>query len=71
MSLEGVKVNDGVLYARTSDTSVAPSMPAENHTGFDSYEYGDKLDKYNQRDWVAIEGLILGNYCLFLLLLPM
>lgn len=55
--LEGVKANGGVLYARTSEASAAPSNPAESHTAFESYEDGNKLDEYNQRDWVAIEGL--------------
>ena len=57
VNLQGVKVNGGVLYARTSETSAAPSKPKETHTGFDSYEDGNKLDEYDQRDWVAIEGL--------------
>ncbi len=57
VNLEGVKVNGGVLYARTTDESAAPSKPAEDHKGFDSYEDGRKLDDYVQRDWVAIEGL--------------
>ena len=57
VNLEGVKVNDGVLYARTSEDSAAKSVPAASHTSFDSYEDGRKLDDYVQRDWVAIEGL--------------
>ena len=57
VNLQGVKVNGGVLYARTSETSAAPSKPKETHTGFDSYEDGNKLSKYDQRDWVAIKGL--------------
>ena len=57
VSLEGVKENGGVLYARTSGTSAAPSMPAEGHTTFESYEDGDRLELFDQRDWVAIEGL--------------
>ena len=57
VNLQGVKVNGGVLYARTSETSAAPSKPKETHTGFDSYEDGNKLGEYDQRDWVAIEGL--------------
>ena len=57
VNLQGVKVNGGVLYARTSETSAAPSVPKETHTGFDSYEDGNKLKEYDQRDWVAIEGL--------------
>ncbi|MGM9855130.1 MAG: leucine-rich repeat protein [Muribaculaceae bacterium] len=57
VNLQGVKVNGGVLYARSSETSAAPSKPKETHTGFDSYEDGNKLGEYDQRDWVAIEGL--------------
>lgn len=58
VSLEGVMVNGGVLYARTSDPSAAPSVPAETHTLIASAD-SDRLDQYNQRDWVAIEGLSL------------
>ena len=44
-----------MLYARTTEASVAPSVPGK--TGFDkSYEDYD-LTKFNQRDWVAIKGL--------------
>ncbi len=57
VNLDGVKVNGGVLYARTSELSAAPSVPREGHTGFDSYEDGYKLDEFYQRDWVAIKGL--------------
>ena len=56
VSLEGVMVNGGVLYARTSGTSAAPSVPAETRTLIASDD-SDRLDQYNQRDWVAIEGL--------------
>lgn len=56
VSLEGVRVIGGVLYARTSDTSAAPSVPAETRTLIAS-EDSDRLDQYNQRDWVTIEGL--------------
>lgn len=56
VSLEGVMENDGVLYARTSGTSAAPSVPAETRTLIAS-EDSDWLDKYDQRDWVAIKGL--------------
>ena len=53
--LEGVKANDGVLYARTSEPSAKPSEPKKNF--FDkSYEDYDWETKYDQRDWVAIEG---------------
>ncbi|MGN1245514.1 MAG: DUF6383 domain-containing protein, partial [Muribaculaceae bacterium] len=57
--LEGVKVNGGVLYARTKETSAAPSEPRTEHIdhGYDQTEDINKLDNYNQRDWVAIEGL--------------
>lgn len=58
VSLEGVMVNGGVLYARTSDPSAAPSVPAETRTLIASAD-SDRLDQYNQRDWVAIEGLSL------------
>ena len=55
VNLQGVKVNGGVLYARTSETSAAPSVP--NKDFFDkTYEDYD-LTKFVQRDWVAIEGL--------------
>ena len=55
VALEGVEANGGVLYARTSELSAAPSVPGK--TGFDkSYEDYD-LTKFNQRDWVAIKGL--------------
>lgn len=56
VSLEGVMMIGGVLYARTSGTSAAPSVPAETRTLIAS-EDSDRLDQYNQRDWVAIEGL--------------
>ena len=53
--LQGVKANDGVLYARTSEPSAKPSEPKKDY--FDkSYEDYD-LSKYVQRDWVAINGL--------------
>ena len=52
--LNGQVANDGVLYARTTDTSVEASKP--NKDFFDkSYEDYD-LTKFDQRDWVAIEG---------------
>ena len=55
VNLQGVKVNGGVLYARSSETSAAPSKP--NKDFFDkTYEDYD-LTKFVQRDWVAIEGL--------------
>ena len=54
--LQGVKANAGVLYARTSAKSAAPSEPNKNY--FDkSYEDYDWESKYVQRDWVAINGL--------------
>ena len=53
--LNGQVANDGVLYARTTETSAAPSVPNKNY--FDkSYEDWDYLTKYDQRDWVAIDG---------------
>ena len=57
--LQGVKANDGVLYARTSVESAAPSEPTAEHIahGYDSYEDINKLDNYDQRDWVVINGL--------------
>ena len=56
VNLEGVKANAGVLYARTSAKSAAPSEPNKNY--FDkSYEDYDWESKYVQRDWVAINGL--------------
>lgn len=57
--LQGVKADDGVLYARTSAKSAAPSEPRQAHIdhGYDSYEDINKLGNYDQRDWVAINGL--------------
>ena len=53
--LNGQVANDGVLYARTTDTSVEASKPDKDY--FDkSYEDYDWETKYDQRDWVAIEG---------------
>ena len=55
VNLQGVKANDGVLYARTSEPSAKPSEPNKDY--FDkSYEDYD-LSKYIQRDWVVINGL--------------
>ena len=55
VALQGVKANDGVLYARTSEPSAKPSEPNKNY--FDkSYEDYD-WEKYVQRDWVVINGL--------------
>ena len=54
VNLQGVEANGGVLYARTAEASAAPSEPGKNY--FDkSYEDYD-LTKFDQRDWVAIEG---------------
>ena len=54
--LQGIEANAGVLYARTSAKSAAPSEPNKNY--FDkSYEDYDWESKYVQRDWVAINGL--------------
>lgn len=53
VNLQGVKAHDGVLYACTTEPTVNPSDPRK--TGFDYYE--DKVDKFVQRDWVAIAGL--------------
>ena len=53
--LNGQAANGGVLYARTTDTSVEASKPDKNF--FDkSYEDYDWETKYDQRDWVAING---------------
>ncbi|MGN1238063.1 MAG: hypothetical protein ACI4UW_03960 [Muribaculaceae bacterium] len=54
-TLEGVKENGGVLYARTADDSVEPSDPKKNFfdKGYEDYD----LTKFTQRDWVAIAGL--------------
>ena len=62
VNLEGIKRYNGVLYARTTEKSAAPSMPTEEHiaNGFDRYEDGDYMD-FVQRDWVAIESLALGE----------
>ena len=42
VNLEGIKQYNGVLYARTTEQSAAPSMPTEEHiaNGFDRYEDG-------------------------------
>ena len=54
VALQGIEANGGVLYARTYETSAAPSEPGKTY--FDkSYEDYD-LTKFDQRDWVAIEG---------------
>ena len=62
VNLEGIKQYNGVLYARTTEQSAAPSMPTEEHiaNGFDRYEDGDYMD-FVQRDWVAIESSALGE----------
>ena len=62
VNLEGIKQYNGVLYARTTEQSAAPSMPTEEHiaNGFDRYEDGDYMD-FDQRDWVAIESSALGE----------
>ena len=60
VNLEGVEANGGVLYACTSGSSAAPSEPRKTY--FDkSYEDYD-LTKFDQRDWVAIEGLTSAEY---------
>ena len=60
VNLEGVEANGGVLYACTSGSSAAPSVPGKTY--FDkSYEDYD-LTKFDQRDWVAIEGLTSAEY---------
>ena len=59
--LNGQVANDGVLYARTTDTSVEASKPGKDY--FDkSYEDYDWETKYDQLDWVAIEGLGSADY---------
>ena len=62
VNLEGIKQYNGVLYARTTEKSAAPSMPTAEHiaNGFDRYEDGDYMD-FDQRDWVAIESSTLGE----------
>ena len=62
VNLEGIKQYNGVLYARTTEQSAAPSMPTAEHiaNGFDRYEDGDYMD-FVQRDWVAIESSALGE----------
>ena len=62
VNLEGIKQYNGVLYARTTEQSAAPSMPTAEHiaNGFDRYEDGDYMD-FVQRDWVAIESSTLGE----------
>ena len=54
-TLEGVKENGGVLYARTIEDSVEPSDPKKDYfdKGYEDYD----LNKFTQRDWVAIAGL--------------
>lgn len=60
--LEGVKALNGVLYARTTETTENISTPAKGHTGFDSYEDGYHLDDFLQRDWLAIGGIGSSDY---------
>ena len=53
--LNGQVANDGVLYARTTEPSAKPSEPGKDF--FDkSYEDWDWKNKYDQHDWVAING---------------
>ena len=54
-TLEGVKENGDVLYARTIEDSVEPSDPKKDYfdKGYEDYD----LNKFTQRDWVAIAGL--------------
>lgn len=54
VNLQGVKSHNGVLYARTVDTTVNPSEPGKNY--FDSYE-DSNYAQFAQHDWVAIDGL--------------
>lgn len=54
VNLQGVKSHNGVLYARTVDTTVNPSEPGKDY--FDSYEDSDYA-QFAQHDWVAIDGL--------------
>ncbi|MGN0212250.1 MAG: chitobiase/beta-hexosaminidase C-terminal domain-containing protein [Muribaculaceae bacterium] len=54
VNLQGVKSHNGVLYARTTDSTVNPSEPGKDY--FDSYEDSDYA-QFAQHDWVAIDGL--------------
>ena len=54
VNLQGVKSHNGVLYARTVDTTVNPSEPGKDY--FDSYE-DSNYAQFAQHDWVAIDGL--------------
>lgn len=54
VNLQGVKSHNGVLYARTVDSTVNPSEPGKNY--FDSYE-DSNYAQFAQHDWVAIDGL--------------
>ena len=60
--LQGVKMHDGVLYACTTAKSVNESYPTlhgNNAVDMDTYE-DRNFAEFDQRDWVAIRGLVDG-----------
>ena len=60
--LQGVKMHNGVLYACTTAKSVNESYPTlhgNNAVDMDTYEDRNFAD-FDQRDWVAISGLVDG-----------
>ncbi|MGM9830222.1 MAG: leucine-rich repeat protein, partial [Muribaculaceae bacterium] len=60
--LQGVKMHNGVLYACTTAESVnksTPTLHGNNAVNMDTYEDRNFAD-FDQRDWVAISGLVDG-----------
>ena len=60
--LQGVKMHDGVLYACTTAESVnksTPTLHGNTPDNMDTYE-DRNFDEFDQRDWVAIRGLVDG-----------
>ena len=58
--LQGVKMHDGVLYACTTAESVnksTPTLHGNTPDNMDTYE-DRNFDEFDQRDWVAISGLV-------------
>ena len=55
VNLEGTAANGGVLYAHTTETSAAPSYTNKGYYDKD-YEDYDFETRFDQRDWVAIQG---------------
>ena len=60
--LQGVKMHNGVLYACTTTKSVnesTPTLHGNTPDNMDTYE-DRNFDEFDQRDWVAIRGLVDG-----------